>query len=63
MDRTRKIIGFAGAVGLAVGLAGCKYQDAPDPVDFKPGVYQGQTDEKLTDEQVKALRERGNTAY
>ena len=44
---------------LVVGLTGCREDEANRPVSFEPGVYQGPQDQKLTDEQLKALTQRG----
>jgi hypothetical protein len=43
---------------LAVPLAGCREAEQGRTLDFNKGVYQGQADEKLNDEQTKDLRER-----
>jgi len=44
---------------LVMGLAGCREEEADRPVSFEPGVYKGQQDQKLTDENRKALMRRG----
>ena len=64
MKECLKKIAKSGAVAVVAALlTACGYQDAPKPVEFKPGVYQGKTDEALSKEQVERLRERGATAY
>jgi hypothetical protein len=50
---------WAVAAASAVGLAGCM-EGSDRPLSFKPGVYQGERSPALTEEQRKALRERGN---
>ena len=45
------------AAGIAV--AGCRH-DLDRPLGFTPGVYQGEKPATLSEEQVRALRERGN---
>ncbi len=42
---------------VALILSGCK--DTGRPTSYEKGVYAGKADQKLTSDQVKALRQRG----
>lgn len=54
-----RVQAWAVIAASAVGLAGC-FDGSDRPLSFKPGVYQGEKPAALTEEQRKALRERGN---
>lgn len=45
------------AVVLAGSLIGCR--DTNRPTSYEKGVYGGKPDQKLTPEQLRALRQRG----
>ncbi len=45
---------------VAIGLAACREGEQGRPLSHEPGVYSGKKDEKLTDEQVKELRQRSS---
>lgn len=46
------------ALAVAVALAGCRADEQDRPVALEKGVYQGQKDTTLTEEQRRELRER-----
>lgn len=46
------------ALAGVLATAGCK--DSVRPLSYNKGEYGGKADTKLTEEQVKALRERGS---
>lgn len=45
-------------LALTAGLAACREAEQGRPLSQTPGVYTGKKDEKLTDQQREALRER-----
>lgn len=49
--------GFVVCLGATL-LGGCRSEEQGRILSYKPGVYLGKTDEKLSDEQNRALRER-----
>ncbi|MCH9808312.1 MAG: hypothetical protein K0U74_11320 [Alphaproteobacteria bacterium] len=49
---------FALIAALATGLAGCRESEQGRPLEHTPGVYTGKKDQKLSDEQREALRQR-----
>jgi hypothetical protein len=46
---------------LAVTLGACRQEEQGRPLYYEKGVYQGQPDTKLTDEQLRELQYRGAT--
>jgi outer membrane murein-binding lipoprotein Lpp len=62
-----KIIRFAviGATVLAMtAIAGCREEEQNRPLTYKKGVYQGKTDQQLSDAQRDELRSRArNQAF
>ncbi len=44
-----------------VVLAGCKPEEQGRPLRYQKGVYGGKADEKLTAEEIRQLRLRGET--
>jgi hypothetical protein len=49
------------AVGAFLTLsAGCRENEQDRPLDFQPHVYQGQKPQSLSEQQKRALQERGN---
>ena len=55
----RRVQAWALIAASAAGLAGC-FDVSDRPLSFEPGVYKGEKPAALTEEQRKALRERGN---
>lgn len=49
---------FALVAALATGLAACRESEQGRPLELTPGVYSGKQDEKLSEDQRDALRER-----
>lgn len=49
---------FGLILAVAFGLAGCREGEQNRPLTHQPGVYSGKKDEKLTEQQTEALRER-----
>ncbi len=47
------------AAGLAAGLAGCREEEQNRVMHLEKGVYSGAADTKLTEEQRRALEQRG----
>lgn len=45
-------------LAVAGGLAACREEEQGRPLSQQPGVYSGKKDEKLTEQQTEALRER-----
>lgn len=43
----------------ALAMSGCRESEQDRPLSFKPGVYQGKQDEKLTEQELDRLRQRG----
>ena len=50
----------AGILLVALALAGCREEEQNRPLQYKPGVYQGAEDEKLSEEELNELRFRGS---
>jgi hypothetical protein len=57
--RSRYTVGLLALV-LAAGLTACRQSEQDRPLQFTPGVYLGQADEKLQDSRVRELQQRGN---
>lgn len=55
---TMRSMARAAAVGLVLVVAGCGEVRSDRPLQLEPGVYKGETDEALGEEQRKALTER-----
>jgi hypothetical protein len=45
-------------VGIALVVQSCREDDEQRPLIYHKGTYQGQQDQRLTDQQVDALRQR-----
>lgn len=46
-------------VGAVLALAGCREEDQGRPLSFDPGVYRGEKLPPLTNDQIRALQDRG----
>ncbi|MGH6943771.1 MAG: hypothetical protein ACREH6_06075 [Geminicoccaceae bacterium] len=46
------------ALGALLALQGCREDQPNQPLTYQPGVYQGQPDQPLSEQQVEALRQR-----
>ncbi|MEZ5844340.1 MAG: hypothetical protein R3D27_11515 [Hyphomicrobiaceae bacterium] len=46
-------------VALASAVTGCRVEEQDRPLEFTPGVYQGEKTKPLDDRQRRELRERG----
>jgi hypothetical protein len=64
-SRERSLPGRVSKTGLALlallgvlAAAGCRENEQGRTLDFKKGQYQGQADQKLSDDDQKALRQR-----
>jgi hypothetical protein len=58
MPKTTPIGVWAAIVGIALLVQSCREDEQHRPLIYHKGVYQGQPDQGLTDEQVDALRQR-----
>jgi hypothetical protein len=47
------------ALGMAIGLAGCREEEQGRAMHLEKGVYSGKSDTELTEEQRRALEQRG----
>ncbi len=47
------------ALALAAGLAACREEEQDRPLHFEKGVYSGNPDTTLDDQQRRALEQRG----
>ncbi|NNE21090.1 MAG: hypothetical protein HKN11_00635 [Rhizobiales bacterium] len=54
----RKITVLTLSALLLTGLGGCREEDRNRPLASEKGVYSGPTGTKLTDEQMRMLRQR-----
>jgi len=55
----RRGLVFVAAAILALGLGACREQEQGRPLAYQKGVYQGQEDPALSDEQIRDLQRRG----
>lgn len=55
---TIRSLARAAAVGIVLVVAGCGEVRSDRPLQLEPGVYKGETDEALGEDQRKALNER-----
>lgn len=56
-----RVISFFLVIAGVLALAGCK--DTDRPLTYNKGVYAGEPDTELSDEQVDGLRQRGKRIY
>jgi hypothetical protein len=49
---------FLAITGLLAGLSACREEEQDRPLVEEKGVYQGETDDPLSPQQVEALRSR-----
>ncbi|MEW5961942.1 MAG: hypothetical protein AB1749_00115 [Pseudomonadota bacterium] len=55
---TMRNAALVGVFGVVLTMAGCGDVRSGRPLQLEPGVYKGETDEALTEEQRKGLAER-----
>ena len=55
-----RVSALLAATALAVLAGGCRENEQNRPLDFTPGVYQGQKPPALTEQQKRELEQRGN---
>ena len=55
-----RLTALVAAAALTAMAGGCRENEQNRPLEFKPGVYQGQKSPTLNDQQNRELRERGN---
>ncbi len=48
-----------GLMIAALAISGCRESEQDRPLSFEPGVYQGKQDEKLNEQELDRLRQRG----
>ncbi|MGD9867719.1 MAG: hypothetical protein AB7U38_06955 [Hyphomicrobiales bacterium] len=53
----KNIIPVAVMIAILASLGGCKETDRP--LSYEKGVYGGKADQKLTEQQLETLRQRG----
>jgi hypothetical protein len=58
MAKATPIAAWLAITCIAVVMQGCREGEQSRPLLFDKGVYQGQTDQALDDQQVEALRQR-----
>jgi len=46
-------------LGAVLALAGCREEEQGRPLSFDPGVYRGEKIQPLTNDQIRALQDRG----
>ena len=49
---------FVATCALLAGVAGCRQDEQGRPLQFEPGKYQGQTDQKLDAKMERELQQR-----
>ncbi len=52
------VLPIALVLALSTGLASCRESEQGRPLEHTPGVYSGKQDQKLSEEQREALRQR-----
>lgn len=60
MKRARLPLLLGGLLFAGLAISGCRSEEQSRPLTFEKGTYQGQKDQKLTDEQLSELRQRAN---
>lgn len=58
MLKTSGLLGIAALMSAGLLLAGCEEEEQGRILQYKPGVYQGQEDTQLSEEQLNELRSR-----
>ena len=58
MAKATRIGVWCAILGIALLGQGCREDEQNRPLNYHKGTYQGQPDQKLTGEQVDALRQR-----
>jgi hypothetical protein len=51
---------LGGLLLAGLAISGCRSEEQNRPLTFEKGTYEGQQDQKLTDEQLSELRQRAN---
>ncbi len=60
MMQTTKVVGIGVLLtGLALGLGACRENEQDRPLHLEKGTYSGQPDTELTEDQRRALQQRG----
>ena len=58
MLKNSSLLGLAVLMGAGLLLAGCEEEEQGRILQYKPGVYQGEPDSELSEEQLNELRSR-----
>jgi hypothetical protein len=58
MAKATTVAVWLAIAGIALGAQGCREDEQNRPLTYDKGVYQGQPDQALDDQQVEALRQR-----
>jgi hypothetical protein len=56
---TARLSAVLAAAALGLLVSGCRENEQNRPLDFQPGVYQGQKLPSLTEQQKRQLQDRG----
>jgi hypothetical protein len=59
MGNAKTVLIAVFAIGLATGLAGCREEEQDRALHLEKGVYAGKPDTPLTEDQRRALEQRG----